>query len=128
MSDLEGYYDTSYPPSLWGGGDGGTTEPIPTLTAVEPSTLVEGVVTPMRFLGSAFKSSSQVRVTGETGAVNYTAQHGIAFVSPTELTMSPGLPIPAWAMAPGSYLVKVKNGVLGDDYSNELPLIVVAAS
>lgn len=101
MSDLRGYYDTSYPPSLWA--------PVvpPALTTITPATGVTGAGVTITATGTGFTPGSKIRF----GATELTT----TYVSATELTATGTLP------APNTYSVTVSdpNGI-----SNGRPFIV----
>jgi IPT/TIG domain-containing protein len=97
MSD-RGYYDESYPPSLW-------TIPDPSITTLTPATAVAGsgpfTVT---VTGTNFIQGSQIEID----------QVGVptAYVSATSLTTSYS------PSAPGTHQFTVRNGGAGGEESN----------
>jgi len=104
-----GYYDQSYPPSLWGGGGPGPNDP--TITSLVPAT------------GSAAAGAILVTVNGtkfEAGSVIEIAQQArpTTYVSPTVLTTSYD-PVSA-----GTVNFTVRNP--NDEESNSSPFVVAA--
>ena len=100
MTDIEqqqqGYYDESYPPSLWDGG-GGT--PLPVITSVVPNPANFHQTPSVTVIGTGFIPTSSVWIASSSQETT--------FVSPTELTAVPDAGITVGMDQP----VVVRNGV-----------------
>jgi len=103
------YYDTSYPPSLWGGGTG----PDPSITSIAPTGAVagSGPVT-ITVTGTNFVSGSVVEVDQSARPTT--------FVSATSLTATYD------PLVAGAKVVTVRNP--NEEESNNTPFTVTAAA
>jgi len=104
-----GYYESSYPPSVWGGGSGGPADP--SITSLVPNT------------GSAAAGPISVQVNGtrfEAGSVVEVAQAPVTtvYVSATQLTATFDPP------AAGTVQFTVRNP--NEEESNSVPFTVSA--
>jgi|SRR5215467_11999105 len=105
MTDLAGYYDTSYPPSVW-------TPPPPLLTvaSVTPNTGVTATAVTLGIVGTGFTASSVVYFDTIPLTTTFTDSTHVSVASYT----LPGT---------GTYQVTVHNGT---DISNGRPFTVTA--
>jgi hypothetical protein len=112
MTDVRGYYDQSYPPSVYSGGGGGV--PDPSITSLAPNTAVagSGPVT-VTVTGTLFQSDSVVEVDQVAKATT--------FVSATSLTASYD------PLVAGDHLFTVRNGGSGGEESNPSTFTVTVA-
>ena len=106
-----GYFDQSYPPSLWGGGGGPGGPDDPTISSLVPATgsAAAGPIT-VHVHGTRYEAGSVVEIDQ--------AAQATTFVSATELTVSYD---PA---AAGTVLFTVRNP--NDEESNSSPFVVAA--
>jgi len=106
-----GYYDQSYPPSLWGGGGPGPNDP--TITSLVPNTgsAAGGPIT-VHVHGTKFEDGSEIEIAQQARPTT--------FVSPTELTTSYD-PVSA-----GTVQFTVRNP--NDEESNSVPFTVGAVA
>lgn len=77
MSDVRGYYDQSYPPSIYG-------PPVPTLVLINPTTGVTGVAANITLTGTGFTEDAVVLVGGVAAGAGTTT----TVVSPTQITLA----------------------------------------
>ena len=104
------YYDTSYPPSLWGGG----SIPDPSITSLTPNTAVAGSGAKLiTVTGTNFTAGSVIEIDQVAVATTY--------VDNTRLTTSYN-PVVA-----GAKVFTVRNGGAGGEESNPSTFTVTAA-
>ena len=105
MSDIAGYYDTSYPPSLWLGPD-------PSITSLNPNTgsAAAGPIA-VTVTGTDFDASSVVEINQQAQPTTY--------VNATTLTVNYDPP------TAGAVLFTVRRG---NQESNSVPFNVTAAA
>src|SRR5262245_65633814 len=95
MTDIRGYYDQSYPPSVW------TPPPVaPRITSIAPNTGVIATPVTITVTGTDFTPDCVVLFSGSATGVTTT------YVSATSLTAAGTLPATAGPMA-----VSVRNSI-----------------
>jgi hypothetical protein len=109
VTDLAGYYDESYPPSLWGGGTPGVPDPHIDTLAPSSGSAAAGPIT-ITVTGSNFEAGSVVEVDQ--------APVTTAFVSATSLTATYD------PSTTGTKLFTVRNP--NEEESNSVPFTVAA--
>lgn len=111
MTDIRGYYDESYPPSVY---DGGGTVPDPTISSLSPNTAVagSGPVT-VTVTGTNFVSGSSAIEINQVAVPT-------TFVSATSLTTSYD------PLVAGDKTFTVRNGGPGGEESNSSTFTVTA--